>query len=196
MLRLANKRLPAGARDGLRALQAQIDDLPTYQDRVEAAKTEFTKGNTKTNPIFREVRNALKAMCAGQRRCCYCEDSLADELEHIRPKDLYPEAVSTWTNYLYACGPCNGPKNNNGFAISISAADGPSLSRSRASAPIPLSRPIRCTGAHRPAPGGPAAVPRSGLAGTFHFVPSPTAAPGSAERARDVHHGAAAAQQG
>ena len=51
-------------------------------------------------------------MCSGARRCGYCEDSVGDEIEHIRPKDLYPEAVFVWDNYLLACGPCNGGKNN------------------------------------------------------------------------------------
>jgi uncharacterized protein (TIGR02646 family) len=51
-------------------------------------------------------------MCSGARRCCYCEDSVADEVEHIRPKDWYPESVFVWEHYLYACGPCNGPKRN------------------------------------------------------------------------------------
>ena len=55
-------------------------------------------------------------MCQGANRCAYCEDSAADEVEHIRPKDLYPDAVFLWENYLLACGPCNGPKNNK-FAI-------------------------------------------------------------------------------
>jgi len=41
---------------------------------------------------------------------------VADEVEHIAPKDLYPEAVFSWDNYLYACGPCNGPKNSR-FAV-------------------------------------------------------------------------------
>ncbi len=48
----------------------------------------------------------------------YCEDAPADEIEHIRPKDLYPEVVFAWENYLYACGPCNGPKNNRFSIIS------------------------------------------------------------------------------
>lgn len=55
-------------------------------------------------------------MCAGARRCGYCEDSAADEVEHIWPKDLYPERVFAWSNYLYACGSCNGPKNSR-FAV-------------------------------------------------------------------------------
>jgi hypothetical protein len=48
----------------------------------------------------------------------YCEDAPADEVEHIRPKDLYPEVVFAWENDLYACGPCNGPKNNQFSVIS------------------------------------------------------------------------------
>jgi hypothetical protein len=46
----------------------------------------------------------------------YCEDSVADEVEHFRPKDLYPEFVFAWENYLYACGRCNGSKSNQ-FAL-------------------------------------------------------------------------------
>ncbi len=55
-------------------------------------------------------------MCWGHCRCVYCEDSLADEIEHFWPKDLYPDKVFAWENYLYACGPCNGPKGN-AFAV-------------------------------------------------------------------------------
>ena len=62
------------------------------------------------------VRSALTQMCQGARRCGYCEDSVADEVEHIKPKDLFPEEVFQWRNYLYACGQCNSPKNNK-FAI-------------------------------------------------------------------------------
>ena len=51
-------------------------------------------------------------MCVGPVRCAYCEDSLADEVEHIVPKTLFPERAFDWENYLYACGPCNGPKSN------------------------------------------------------------------------------------
>jgi hypothetical protein len=59
----------------------------------------------------------------------YCEDAPADEVEHHSPKDLYPELVFTWRNYLYACGPCNGPKNNR-FAV-MDPADGRLIDVSR-----------------------------------------------------------------
>lgn len=32
------------------------------------------------------------------------------------PKNMYPEKVFVWSNYLFSCGLCNGPKNNQ-FAV-------------------------------------------------------------------------------
>ena len=75
------------------------------------------------NPTFREVRARLVEMCSGPRRCNYCEDSVADEVEHIAPKDLYPERAFRWDNYCYACGPCNGPKNNQYAVFRTDAPD-------------------------------------------------------------------------
>jgi uncharacterized protein (TIGR02646 family) len=51
-------------------------------------------------------------MCVGPVRCAYCEDSLADEVEHIRPKSFFPDRAFAWPNYLFSCGPSNGPKGN------------------------------------------------------------------------------------
>ena len=69
-----------------------------------------------SNPTFRKVRESLTRMCSGAQRCVYCEDSVGDEVEHIEPKDLYPCLVFLWTNYVYACGRCNGGKSNK-FAV-------------------------------------------------------------------------------
>ena len=33
------------------------------------------------------------------------------QVEHIRPKNHYPDQVFVWENFLYACQPCNGPKS-------------------------------------------------------------------------------------
>ena len=37
---------------------------------------------------------------------------LGDEVEHIKPKDLYPERTFVWENYLLACGQCNRGKSS------------------------------------------------------------------------------------
>lgn len=96
--------------------QNDVDILPTFSERSEKAKNSFSSKNVRGNVAFDDVKTTLTTMCSGAKRCAYCEDSMADEVEHIAPKDLYPELCFQWTNYLYACGPCNGPKNNK-FAI-------------------------------------------------------------------------------
>lgn len=121
MIRLPDAALSRTAAHRLEAWQSEIDALARYADRVEIARRRFEQCNTAKNTTFKEVRATLARMCSGAQRCGYCEDSAADEVEHIWPKDLYPELVFAWSNYLYACGPCNGPKNNR-FAVFPSRA--------------------------------------------------------------------------
>lgn len=116
MIRLPDILLPKEINDSLKSLQKKVDSFGSYEERVTQAKILFKQNNTSTNSTFKEVRKNLTQMCSGAKRCGYCEDSYADEVEHIKPKDLYPEEVFVWENYLYACGPCNSPKQNK-FAV-------------------------------------------------------------------------------
>jgi hypothetical protein len=116
MVRLPATALPEPAASQLTALQLVVDSQSHYAARIAKAKSEFRLRNVKTNPTFKTVRETLAAMCRGAQRCAYCEDSAADEVEHIKPKHLFPERVFVWDNYLFACGPCNGPKNTR-FAV-------------------------------------------------------------------------------
>jgi uncharacterized protein (TIGR02646 family) len=104
--------LPARVASQLQRWQKAIDDLPDYGTRVTRSSALFTARNRLGNATFDSIKDGLTRMCCGSRRCGYCEDSLADEVEHIEPKNLFPNRTFDWTNYLYACGPCNGPKNN------------------------------------------------------------------------------------
>lgn len=98
----------------LAAWQAGI--VGTFSERSELAKSEFSKRNKRGNPTFNAIKDKLTLQCSGARKCVYCEESVADEVEHIYPKDLFPDRVFSWENYVYACGTCNGPKRNK-FAI-------------------------------------------------------------------------------
>jgi hypothetical protein len=113
VIALGNSNLSAPVASRLHQLQTIVDGAGDYAARVSRAKSAWD-GRPVTP--FQEVREKLAHMCSGNRRCAYCEDSFADEIEHMRPKDLYPEEVFEWTNFLLACGPCNGPKNNK-FAV-------------------------------------------------------------------------------
>ncbi|EJB01750.1 hypothetical protein Rleg9DRAFT_0490 [Rhizobium leguminosarum bv. trifolii WSM597] len=114
MLQIANRDLPTTASGVLAQLQALVDAGADYPTRVGLAKKQWDAktGSVAKATAFQSIRATLDKMCVGPRRCAYCEDSLADEIEHILPKDLFPQSAFRWANYLFACGPCNGPKSN------------------------------------------------------------------------------------
>jgi hypothetical protein len=168
MIGIARISLSAAVQTELETLQAGIDKLPSFSERVGAADQQFKSINRIGSTTFDEIKGVLTTMCAGARRCMYCEDSVADEVEHIKPKTLYPEAVFVWLNYLYACGPCNGPKNSNFAVYSASTGRHTDVTRRRNAAIVP------------PAPGPPVLIDPGledpldfmmlDLAGTFFFV--------------------------
>ena len=111
MLHLPDPGLDPGSNQRLKQYQQEVDAAGNYADRVAEAKRLFD--SRRRNKTFHRVRETLARMCSGAQRCVYCEDSVGDEVEHIQPKDLYPCLVFVWANYVYACGRCNGGKNNN-----------------------------------------------------------------------------------
>ena len=130
---------------GLRSYQGRVDSAGSYAERVQAGKNFFSAYNRTGNGVFRVVRERLGLMCSGARRCGYCEDSVGDEVEHIKPKDLYPEAVFVWENYLLACGHCNRGKNNNfsvirdGRLIEVTRGRNDPVRQPRCGAPGPIN---------------------------------------------------------
>lgn len=112
MLRLRDPGLAQSTREGLTKYQCEVDSAGSYAEQVAAGGRLFSRYNREDNRVFGDVRKRLGEMCAGARRCGYCEDSMADQIDHIRPKDLYPERVFAWGNYLLACRPCNVAKSN------------------------------------------------------------------------------------
>jgi len=181
VIQLPEVSLPETATRQLQTLQREIDEIADYADRVSKAKESFARRNRASDPTFRDVRTTLAEMCAGAQRCGYCEDSAADEVEHIRPKDLYPDATFVWENYLYACGPCNGPKNNRFGVFSARTGEFVDVTRKRGALVIP------------PEPGEIVLIdPRSedplqfmdlDLIDTFYFLPTGQAGSKEYERA-------------
>jgi uncharacterized protein (TIGR02646 family) len=95
-------------------MQIQVNGEATYPDQVAkaAALWESKRGTKLCKAAFATIRETLATMCIGSVRCAYCEDSAADEIEHVYPKTLFPNRAFRWSNFLFACGPCNGPKSN------------------------------------------------------------------------------------
>ena len=118
MIQLIDSKPNQSTLDGLRRFQEKI--VGNFETKKKLVKRKsapgFSSYNKKGNKVFDAVKISLTEMCSGSKRCAYCEDAPADEVEHIYPKDLFPDLCFEWANYLYACGTCNGPKNNQ-FAI-------------------------------------------------------------------------------
>lgn len=133
MIPIAPQPLAAPAAQGLQALQDRVNAQPNYAQQVVLAKASW---DDKPKALFNGIKQQLAAMCSGNGRCVYCEDSLADEIEHMRPKDLFPGQAYDWANYVLACGPCNGPKNNH-FAVLSSDLTLIDITRKRGAPVVP-----------------------------------------------------------
>lgn len=114
MLKVPQSSIWGSTKDYLSARQDEIDALVDYPAKVAKAKSSWEKKNAK---VFEGLRGLLADLCQGARRCNYCEDSVADEVEHIWPKKFYPDKTFKWENYLFACGPCNGSSKRGQFAL-------------------------------------------------------------------------------
>lgn len=61
---------------------------------------------------FRPVIEELVGMAGEGARCMFCSGSEAGQVEHFRPKALYPHTALQWKNMLWICGICNLAKGS------------------------------------------------------------------------------------
>ena len=54
----------------------------------------------------------LQAMMGPRQRCMYCLDSHGADIEHFRPKAIYPKRMYQWPNLLLCCTECGRFKGN------------------------------------------------------------------------------------
>jgi len=149
----------------LQDLQAEVDAAADYAAQVLLADKKW---NAKNQPLFQRVRDKLEVLSPGARRCGYCEDSLADEIEHIRPKNWFPNQAFNPDNYLFACGPCNSPKGN---AYAVVSPTGQLAEAIRTAKTGILPPPAGQEALLHPRYDNPQAFLALDLANTFYFKP-------------------------
>ncbi len=110
MIQLTRPDLLPATINSLHQFQIEVNGQPDYPTCVQFAKTDWEA--KKRTVAFNDVKAKLIQMCSGAERCHYCEDSKADEVEHILPKAVYPNLCYEWVNYFYSCGTCNSPKKS------------------------------------------------------------------------------------
>jgi len=77
---------------------------------IEAQK--YLKGNRYNSRYkSKDIKAALEKLYAN--KCAFCETNIERwDVEHFRPKSLYPHLAFSWDNLLLACPTCNGHKTN------------------------------------------------------------------------------------
>ena len=55
---------------------------------------------------LKSVLVTLQKTMGPRERCMYCVDSHGCDIEHFRPKVLYPKHAFRWTNLLLCCTEC------------------------------------------------------------------------------------------
>ena len=94
----------------LAGYQGAVDALDDYASRVVEAKHAWA--GRRSNATMKRVRQRLGELSGCLELCHWCDTPAADEVEHVRPKDLYPDHVFVWANLLLSCGKCNRRKSN------------------------------------------------------------------------------------
>lgn len=75
--------------------------------RVQTSWKSFTRLKT-----YRTLRSTLADPLGSRRRCAFCSDSRAADVEHFWPKALYPGRAYRYENLLLVCPECNRVKRD------------------------------------------------------------------------------------
>ena len=69
---------------------------------------QYGVGTRPNDTRWREFRGELEQAFSGL--CGYCERPCRGEVDHFRPKSLFPASVYEWSNWIFACNECNSAK--------------------------------------------------------------------------------------
>ncbi|MGB1207315.1 MAG: retron system putative HNH endonuclease [Chitinophagales bacterium] len=79
-------------------------------EKMPDAKNKTKKRNCEKKYNHAKVKVQLKKMFEG--KCAYCESHITHidygDIEHFRPKSKFSKLCFEWSNFLLACGVCNG----------------------------------------------------------------------------------------
>jgi uncharacterized protein (TIGR02646 family) len=75
---------------------------------AEAAARIYT--SSRQAQWFAPVIQSLKHMTGPGERCMFCSGSECSQVEHFRPKAIFPLEAMIWENLFWICGICNNNK--------------------------------------------------------------------------------------
>ena len=102
MRRIQRVALPNSATNYLNKRQ-------TAADRKRSKRKLDVTGDWKSarqSKTMSTVLQTLQSMMGPRQRCMYCLDSHGADIEHFRPKAVFPKRIYQWTNLLLCCSEC------------------------------------------------------------------------------------------
>jgi uncharacterized protein (TIGR02646 family) len=108
MKRIKRGDLPA---DAARYLTKRQKSATQKQANGTLDTTADWKGARQTKSMGK-VLSTLHTMVGERQRCMYCLDSQGSDIEHFRPKAVYPQHMYRWDNMLLCCTHCGRIKGN------------------------------------------------------------------------------------
>lgn len=70
---------------------------------------------------YKHPENKRALIFASHDKCMYCESKVSatsyGDIEHIKPKSIFPDLEFNWENLGYACARCNGYKSDKHDAV-------------------------------------------------------------------------------
>jgi len=101
---------PALPRDITRKLSQETKLIVNAVDKKAEAARRYS--NARQSKWFKPALKALRRLSGPGERCMFCSGSESSDVEHYRPKAIFPELALGWENLLWSCGICNGAKSN------------------------------------------------------------------------------------
>lgn len=91
-------------------LRSELDRRQLLLDE-DSTKVQDAWGLFRAVKAYEEVRLQLSVPLGLRRRCSYCSDSLAVDVEHFWPKTTFPHRAFVFENYMLICTVCNRKKS-------------------------------------------------------------------------------------
>lgn len=96
---------PALRPETQRRLQRHTDAIVASPHPKEAAEKRYA--SARKTQWFGEVLSKLRTMAGPGEPCMLCDANEATDVEHYRPKSVFPERAFQWENLLWGCSACN-----------------------------------------------------------------------------------------
>ncbi len=93
-----------------RRLATETKAISKHRDPKSEAERRYS--NARKAKWFQPIVKALIEVSRPARRCMFCSGNEASDVEHYRPKAVFPLQAMVWGNYLWACSVCNRGKSN------------------------------------------------------------------------------------